>query len=146
MQIFTPFQCWIQLPVQIGHMSAAILRIENGFVTFAKDTIKIVFFGESKEEYITVDALLTDLDLHGYKDILFPQEFVSNSDEYKVGIPIYSSNDLCDQVTFNIADDVVTFIFSIHDYNQSTHAFDYVGMNNIKTIIVSAQTKSGADS
>lgn len=67
------------------------INIENGFVTFAKDTMKIVFFNDNveKEEYITVDALLTDLEQHGYSDILFPQDFVTKSDEYKVSKPVY---------------------------------------------------------
>ena len=108
------------------------ISIENGFVTFAKDTIKIVFFGEDKEEYITVDALLNDLEAHGYKDILFPQEFVNNYDVYKASVPEYSV-DLTKQVTFDIYNDTVRYLFSIHSYNSSQHIFDYVGMENIET-------------
>ena len=112
------------------------ISIENGFVAFAKDTIQIVFFGETKEEYITVDALITDLEQHGYGDILFPQEFVNKSDEYKVSVPEYSHTELCDQVSFSVIDKTSTYVFLIYNYNQSSQTFDYKDMNNVKTIVV----------
>lgn len=105
------------------------ISIENGFVAFAKDTIQIVFFGEEKEEYISVDALLTDLKLHGYEDILFPQEFVTKSDEYKVSVPEYSE-DVLKQVIFDVYNENVTYSFAIHEYNQIQKARDF---DNIKT-------------
>ena len=105
------------------------ISIENGFVTFAKDTIKIVFFGEDKEEYITIDALLTDLELHGYDDILFPQEFVTKSDEYKASVPDYPE-DIFNQVLFDICNEKSTFTFAIHEYNQIQKSRDF---DNVKT-------------
>lgn len=109
------------------------ISIENGFVTFTKDTIKIVFFGKDNEEYITVDALLTDLELHGYRDILFPQEFVTNSDKYKVSVPKYSDDDV-KQALFNFYNDSVVFKFAICRTDSSFRMLDYVDLNNAQTI------------
>ena len=100
------------------------ISIENGFVTFAKDTIKIVFFGEEKEECITIDALLTDLELHGYGDILFPLEFVTKSDEYKVSLPEYSDSEF-KQIGFSIYNEVVSYNFIVHKYNQNQKTRDF---------------------
>lgn len=105
------------------------ISIENGFVTFAKDTIKIVFFGEEKDEYITIDALLTDLELHGYDNLLFPQEFVTKSDEYKASVPKHSDS-MLKQVTFNICDENTVYYFTMHDYDQNQKSRDF---DNIKT-------------
>ena len=105
------------------------ISIENGFVSFAKDTIQVVFFGEGEEKYITVDALLVDLEAHGYKDILFPQEFVNNYDEYKVSVPEYSENVL-DQVMFEILSENATYSFAIYKYNQTQKSRDF---DNVKT-------------
>ena len=110
------------------------ISIENGFVTFAKDTIKIVFFGEDKEEYITVDALLADLELHGYGDILFPQEFVTKSDEYKVSVPEYLSNTL-EQVSFNVYNESILFDLNISK-TSSPEVRDFVDLKNSKSILV----------
>ncbi len=77
------------------------ISIENGFSTFAKDTVQVVFFGEDEKEYISVDSLLLDLEKHGYDDILFPEEFIIKSDEYKASVPEYSGDDL-KQVSFDV--------------------------------------------
>ena len=111
------------------------ISIENGFVTFAKDTIKIVFFGEEKEECITIDALLTDLELHGYGDILFPQEFVTKSDEYKVSLPEYSDSEF-KQMGFSIYNDVVSYNFIVHKYNQNQKTRDFDNVITAESITV----------
>ena len=111
------------------------ISIENGFVTFAKDTMKIVFFGEDKEEYITVDALLADLELHGYDDILFPQEFVNNYDVYKVSVPIYS-RDLFDQVSFEIVAEKGSYFFVICPIASNLQNFNYIDIENADTVCV----------
>ena len=111
------------------------ISIENGFVAFAKDTIQIVFFGETKEEYITIDALLTDLEQHGYGDILFPQEFVSKSDEYKIGVPKYLKGELR-QVSFDISNNNESYSFIICEYNQTREPFDYVNVVNMSNIFI----------
>ena len=110
------------------------ISIENGFATFAKDTIKIVFFGEEKEEFITVDALLTDLELHGYGDILFPQEFVYNSDEYKVSVPQYNEGELIKQLSVDICNDSTIYYVSVQQTEETQLAYDYVDLNNAETI------------
>ena len=112
------------------------ISIENGFVSFAKDTIQIVFFGEDKEEYITVDALLTDLELHGYGDILFPQEFVNKSDEYKVSVPEYSIDELHNQVLFDICKQDVIYTVFVHKNDQMVKVIDYVDIENADTLYV----------
>ena len=103
------------------------ISIENGFVTFAKDTIQVVFFGEGEEEYITVDALLADLEARGYDEILFPQEFVEKADEYKASVPEYSEGEL-KQVLFEVCHEDSTYYFAIHEYNQNqkNRDFDHV--------------------
>ena len=111
------------------------ISIENGFVAFAKDTIQIVFFGEDEEEYITVDTLLADLEAHGYDDILLPQEFVNNYDVYKASVPEYLDTGL-KQVSFNIIDNINTYIFIVYKYNQDSQIFDYKDMNNLQTLVV----------
>ncbi len=108
------------------------ISIENGFVTFAKDTIKIVFFGEDTEDYISVDVLLTDLESHGYADIMFPQEFVTKSDEYKVRAPEYSNDDSGKQVSFNIYNDTSSYSFNII-YSKKQKIFDYTSLKNAQT-------------
>ncbi len=109
------------------------ISIENGFVTFAKDTIKIVFFGENREEYITVDALLTDLELHGYTDILFPQEFVNNYDVYKVSVPEYSEGEL-KQVTFKVYEGSIEYTFSVSSNDEFQKTINFSGLENAKSI------------
>lgn len=111
------------------------ISIENGFVSFAKETIQVVFFGEEQDEYISVDALLTDLEEHGYKDILFPQEFVANSDEYRVSVPEYVS-DLCEQVSFNVSSNISEYTFVIFRDSDNQQEYDYLNISNAETIIV----------
>ena len=94
------------------------VSIENGFVTFTKDTIKIMFFGEEKEQYITVDALLTDLVIHGFGDILFPEEFVTKSDEYKVSVPEEENGTLFNHYSVKIYNDEVIYTYTINTEND----------------------------
>lgn len=110
------------------------ISIENGFMSFAKDTVKIVFFGEDEEEYITVDALLADLEQHGYKDIMFPQEFVANSDEYKVSVPEYSESEFLKQFSFNIHNDNTTYYLSACSCDELQLTYNYVDLKNVETI------------
>lgn len=105
------------------------VSIKNGFVSFAKDTIQIAFFDEGEEEYITIDALLTDLEMHGYGDILFPEEFINNYDVYKASVPDYPE-DIFNQVLFDICNEKSTFTFAIHEYNQIQKSRDF---DNVKT-------------
>lgn len=111
------------------------ISIENGFVTFAKDTMRIVFFGESEEEFISVDTLLIDLEAHGYEDILFPEEFTNNNDLYKVSIPVYS-NDMMfgEQVTFDVYSETKSYSFFISEYNFNNNMCDYASVANASTI------------
>lgn len=111
------------------------ISIENGFIAFAKDTIQIVFFSGEKEECITVDALLTDLELHGYGDILFPQEFVTKSDEYKVSLPEYTEDEFGKQVAFKITNDIDEYSFVITCPDLSQKSFLYDCIDNVDTII-----------
>lgn len=64
------------------------ISVENGFVTFAKDTVKVVFFGDEKEELIDVKSLLEDLESHGFENILLPQKLY----DYKSSVPVYSKS------------------------------------------------------
>ena len=88
------------------------VSIENGFVTFAKDTIQVAFFSY-EEEYISVDALLNSLEEHGYDNILLPEEFVTKSNKYKVSVPVYNSG-IFDAFNFEIYNDEVLYSFGIY--------------------------------
>ena len=113
------------------------ISIENGFVTFAKDTIKTVFFGEGQEKYISVDALLTDLKAHGYDEILFPEEFLVNSDKYKVEVPVFhNDSDIVEQVSFKVHNEVSTLTFNIHKCDQLQTPFSFIDIDDIETIVV----------
>lgn len=114
------------------------ISIENGFATFAKDTVKVVFFGEEKEEYITVDALLTDLEYHGYKEILFPQEFVDSS-EYKIGVPEYiECNDgFGNQVIVDVYNNTFSYEFSMLEGTDSINReHNFPKLDAAETVIV----------
>lgn len=110
------------------------ISIENGFATFAKDTVKVVFFGESEEKYISVNTLLSDLENHGYKDILFPEEFINNSDMYKVSVPKYTEEEL-KQVSFDVYNDTSLYSFVIHN-TQSRKSIVYFKLDDAKTLNV----------
>lgn len=112
------------------------ISIENGFVTFAKDTIRIVFFGEENKEYITIDTLLTDLEAHGYEDVLLPEVFITNYDEYRVSVPEYFNDDMGNQTSFSIASETDSYIFLIHKYDKSVQTLDYKEMENVETFMV----------
>ena len=114
------------------------VSIENGFVTFAKDTVKIVFFGEN-EESISVDALLADLEANGYKDLLFPDEFLVNSDEYDVSIPRYLEGEV-NQVNIDIYSSKYYYMLSISEYYNAIEPFNYIDINKGKTITVGDTT------
>lgn len=120
------------------------ISIENGFVTFAKDTVKVVFFGEDeeKEECITIDALLTDLKFHGYSYVMFPEEFVSKTNEYKASIPDYIEdvNNLGarEQVSFDIYNDANLFSFTMiksGSTSSSDLSGDFKYVDNAETVI-----------
>lgn len=108
------------------------ISIENGFMAFAKDTIQIVFFSEDENEYISVDALLLDLEKHGYNNILFPEEFIIKSDEYKASVPKYSGDDL-KQVSFDVFNNISHYTFIIN--NHKTQREDmYKDLKDAKTV------------
>ncbi len=111
------------------------ISIENGFVSFAKETIQVVFFAPDEEEYISVDSLLTNLEENGYTDILFPQEFVTKSDEYKVSLPEFSNDSLGKQVAFDIYNDSSAYSFNIICL-KSQQVFDYTNLKNAQTFNV----------
>lgn len=112
------------------------ISIENGFVTFAKDTVKIVFFEEENGEYITVDALLTDLEYNGFEDVLLPEEFVTKSDKYKVSMPEYRDSEMGPQVTFIVVDNEHQYSFTIHNYENKATTYSFKGFDDASTIIV----------
>lgn len=117
------------------------INIENGFVTFAKDTVKIVLFGEEKEKYITIDALLADLNFHGYSDLMFSQEFVTKSDEYKVSVPEYiidtNSADFNEQVEFAVYSDTCEYSFSLINNEKATNVLgDFVHLDDADTVVI----------
>lgn len=111
------------------------ISIENGFASFAKDTMQVVFFGDSEEKYITVDALLTDLEAHGFEDILFPQEFVNNSDEYKVSVPVHGEENMVKRFSADIYNENTTYTLSIYSCDDFKASNGYHKAKDGKTII-----------
>ncbi|MBQ8029421.1 MAG: hypothetical protein IJ262_08470 [Clostridia bacterium] len=113
------------------------INIKNGFVTFAKDTVKIVFFGEEKEESIDVKTLMEDLELHGFKDILLPQKLYS----YKSSVPVYSESvkeiGANSRVNFKLYDGDVSYSFKIEkvDYDELISNY-FADLDNVETIVV----------
>ncbi len=110
------------------------ISIENGFSTFAKDTVRVVFFGEEKEKYIDIDTLLLDLKNHGFEDIYLPEDFIINSSDYKVSVPEYF-DDVLDQVAFCIIKDGFQYDFVIDNYSTKENG-SIKSSENAKTIIV----------
>ncbi len=110
------------------------ISIENGFVSFAKDTIKIVFFEDSDGEYIAVDTLLADLKEHGYEDILFPQEFITNSNKYKANKPEYDTDTFDKQFSTEIYNNDIGYSFFVCSCDEVQIAYDYVRLHNAETI------------
>ncbi len=91
------------------------ISIENGFMAFAKDTVRVVFFGEEEDEkYIDIDTLLLDLKNHGFEDIYLPEDFIVNSCDYKVSVPEYSY-DIFKTVSFQIINKDLQHKFVIND-------------------------------
>jgi len=89
------------------------ISIENGFVTFAKDAVKIVFFDKDNEAFIDVKTLAEDLAFHGYEDILLPQKLCN----YKVSVPeYYYDSDVTetnDFVVFELSNNTSSYVFKI---------------------------------
>lgn len=113
------------------------ISIENGFVTFAKDAVKIVFFGEDKEKSIDVKTLVEDLESHGFKNIMLPQIIY----DYKSSIPVYSKgvNDASanDRVMFELSKDTFSYLFKIEKVASECLTGNYLtGLENAETVIV----------
>ena len=113
------------------------ISIENGFLTFAKDTVKVVFFGEKKEEYIDVKTLLEDLRFHGYENVLIPQSLYhckSSVPEYCMGTGAEGFNDC---VTFELYNDDLSYSFKIEQIELGVELGDYyLGVDSAETLIV----------
>ena len=114
------------------------ISIENGFVTFAKDTVKVVFFDEDEEKRIDVKTLLEDLVAHGYNDIMFPQEFVTKSDEYKASLPEYKDIDGFKKiVSFDVYNDTSIFSFDLIEIDDDVDIdASFPDLDNAKTVVV----------
>lgn len=112
------------------------INIDNGFLTFAKDTIQVVFFGEAEEEFITIDALLFDLEAHGYGDMSLPQEFIINSDEYKVSVPVYFNDSIGNQISFDIFCGELEYRFAVLSCKSVGVQNYYLDLNDAETLAV----------
>ena len=113
------------------------ISIENGFVTFAKDTVKVVFFGEDEEERIDVKTLLEDLSAHGYENVLIPQKL----EEYKSSLPEYckgtEDTGENDSVSFEIYDGSSSYFFIIEKLGLRKDSDGYfLGLNNAETLVI----------
>ncbi|MBQ7861041.1 MAG: hypothetical protein IJ349_02420 [Clostridia bacterium] len=114
------------------------ISIENGFVTFAKDTVKVVFFGEDEETLIDVKTLIEDLNSHGYENVLIPQKF----EEYMSSLPEYSESllgvsEMNKNLSFELHNDDMSYAFFIEKNDSPSNRKDYfVDIKNAKTVIV----------
>lgn len=113
------------------------ISIENGFVTFAKDTVRIVFFDEEKEEYIDVKTLLEDLSYHGYENVLLPQSLYrckASVPEYLVGTGGVTGND---KVMFILCNDTVSYSCKIEQITSNYKSGNnFVGIIDADSIII----------
>lgn len=114
------------------------ISIENGFVTFAKDAVKIVFFDEDKEEYIDVKTLIEDLNSNGFENVLLPQELYNN---YKSSVPVYSKvledTSTNKRVMFELSNDSISYFFEIAKVGSDRLKGNYFAdLNNAETIVV----------
>jgi hypothetical protein len=113
------------------------ISVENGFVTFAKDTVKVVFFGDEKEELIDVKSLLEDLESHGFENIMLPQKLY----EYKSSLPVYSkgvdSTGNNFKVTFSLYNGYCTYTFRLAILTNDNLISNYFAdLVNAKTLVV----------
>ena len=113
------------------------IGIENGFVTFAKDAVKIVFFGSDKEKSIDVKTLIDDLESHGFNNILLPQKLY----DYKSSVPVYSKGleeaGTKDRVEFELSNDSSLYLFKIEKVDSEGLMGNYfTGLENAETVIV----------
>ena len=113
------------------------ISIENGFITFAKDTVKVVFFGEDEETLIDVKTLIEDLNSHGYENVLIPQkfeEYMSSLPEYYMGTSEMGSND---SVLFDLYNDSVVYSFKIEKITSNEVSDRYfLELDNAETLFV----------
>lgn len=113
------------------------ISIENGFVTFAKDAVKIVFFGEDKEKSIDVKTLIDDLESHGFNNILLPQKLY----DYQSSVPVYSKGvnaaSANDRVMFELIEDSVLYSLKIEKFGSDVLPDSYFAvLDNAETIII----------
>lgn len=112
------------------------ISTDNGFATFAKDAVKIVFFGEADEEYIDVKTLMEDLESHGFKNILIPQKLY----DYKSTVPVYSKGleeGSKDRVEFELNKDELSYSFKIEKTGLEGLMDNYFdSLNNVETIML----------
>ena len=113
------------------------ISIENGFVTFAKDTVKVVFFNEGEEKRIDVKTLLEDLSNHGYENVLLPQSLYhckSSVPEYCMGTGEMGSND---SVMFDLYNDSVVYSFKIEkNTSNEVSAGYFLELDNAETLLI----------
>ena len=110
------------------------ISIENGFVTFAKDTVKVVIFGDGKDKSIDVKTLTEDLEAHGFKDILLPQKLY----DYRSSMPVYADDEDAESnsvVMFELKKDDLIYSFKLEKIvSESLPGNYYTGLNNYETV------------
>lgn len=122
----------------VGISVAGILKganTDDGMVAFAKDTVRVVFLGEEKEQYISAESLLLDLENNGFTDILFPEEFSYNLDKYKFTVPRYSNTGI-EQVSFDITFNESLCGFTITKEELAQQELEFVGLENAETMTI----------
>lgn len=113
------------------------INIEDGFVTFAKDAVKIVFFGNDEAESIDVKTLLEDLEAHSFKDVVLPQKLYN----YRSSLPVYSVSikgvGANNRVTFELINNDILYSFRLEKTASDKPVGDYFSnLDNAETVVV----------
>ena len=113
------------------------INIENGFVTFAKDTVKVVFFDEGEEECIDMKTLLEDLSSHGYENILIPQALYHCKSSVPEYFNEFEGSESNSYVTFEVYNENVTYGFKIQKIGSVNNSeFYFKNLDNAETLII----------
>ncbi len=113
------------------------ISIENGFVTFTKDAVKIVFFDKNNEGFIDVKTLTEDLTFHSFEDVVLPQKLC----DYKVSVPEYSKgsdmSESNDVVVFELSNNTSSYYFKIEKSNSVKQISNYFSeLNDAENLVV----------
>lgn len=111
------------------------INIENGFVTYIGDVIRVTFFKEG-EKYISLKSLTANLENNGYTEAIIPEYFEYSG--YKATIPEYTDNGYGKQASFTLYNGEDEFRFNIApiplDYDKYETEHNFLELENAQTV------------